>query len=253
MMDQLEAASPAVERFLECLEGVKARGGYYVAICPVPAHDDHHPSLSVKEGEDGRALVKCHKGCKFEEIVAAVNLEPRDLFVEDLYGHGVLLNGPSREHSKPGRRPETPSKVPKIPSKVYEIRATDGGLKALHKRYDNVETGQKDFSWSRPGGAVGLGGLRVADLPLYGSDLVAGWPEDAVVVLCEGEKAKDTLNDAGIPAVGTVSGASGTPSEEALKALENRDVVIWADNDEEGRKHMRRVAEGLQGIAKSVH
>ena len=33
-------------------------GSYGTARCP--AHDDHDPSLSVSEGQDGKLLVKCH-------------------------------------------------------------------------------------------------------------------------------------------------------------------------------------------------
>jgi hypothetical protein len=48
-----------------------------------PAHDDRHPSLSIREGEDRRALVFCHRGCNVESIVAALGLELADLFASD--------------------------------------------------------------------------------------------------------------------------------------------------------------------------
>ena len=31
---------------------------------PCPAHEDRNPSLSISEGDDGRALLFCHRGCK---------------------------------------------------------------------------------------------------------------------------------------------------------------------------------------------
>jgi len=67
-----------LEKVLERLEGVKRNGGGFVARCP--HHDDRHASLSISEGRDGRALLNCFSGCEFEEIVAALGLEPRDLF-----------------------------------------------------------------------------------------------------------------------------------------------------------------------------
>jgi DNA primase len=57
-----------MELVLDRLEGVKPRDDDYQARCP--AHDDHDPSLSVSEGEDGRVLVKCFVGCKTEDVVA---------------------------------------------------------------------------------------------------------------------------------------------------------------------------------------
>jgi len=47
-----------------------------------PAHDDHSPSLSIREGADGRTLLHCHAGCSFEKVVAALALQPRQLFGE---------------------------------------------------------------------------------------------------------------------------------------------------------------------------
>src|ERR687890_1786278 len=74
-----------VEIVLDRLEGVKERGEGYQALCP--AHDDHDPSLSISEGEDGRALIKCFSGCETEEVVAELGLEMKDLF-ERRNGHG---------------------------------------------------------------------------------------------------------------------------------------------------------------------
>ena len=36
-------------------------------------------SLSVTEGRDGRVLLRCHAGCEFAAIVAAIGLQPADL------------------------------------------------------------------------------------------------------------------------------------------------------------------------------
>ena len=43
-----------------------------------PAHDDATPSLSIREGNDGRVLVKCHAGCQIADIVAALGMDLRD-------------------------------------------------------------------------------------------------------------------------------------------------------------------------------
>ena len=48
------------------LSGVRSCAGGYVARCP--AHSDREASLSVREGEGGRVLLKCFAGCPFEAI-----------------------------------------------------------------------------------------------------------------------------------------------------------------------------------------
>jgi hypothetical protein len=62
--------SPA-EQITRQLRG-QWHGSYGSARCP--AHDDHHPSLSLADGEGGRILLKCHRGCSYAAIRAALNL-----------------------------------------------------------------------------------------------------------------------------------------------------------------------------------
>jgi hypothetical protein len=68
----------AVE-LLSRLDGVKRTGWCeWVACCP--AHDDHHPSLSIKECEDGTILLKCFVGCDAHSVVFSAGLSLHDLF-----------------------------------------------------------------------------------------------------------------------------------------------------------------------------
>src|SRR5262249_4437194 len=53
-----------VERLLVKFPGAKTSGNGWSVRCP--AHRDRHASLSIAEGDDGRALVKCHAGCTAE-------------------------------------------------------------------------------------------------------------------------------------------------------------------------------------------
>lgn len=71
-------ASKPVQRVLDRLENVIETSSGWTALCP--SHDDSMNSLSVGEGSDGRALVHCHAGCEFSDVVAAMGLRPRDLF-----------------------------------------------------------------------------------------------------------------------------------------------------------------------------
>src|SRR5262249_4469176 len=55
---------------------VKKMSHNYRAHCP--AHDDHHPSLDVAEGSDGRALLTCRShDCNYEQIMTALGLDNR--------------------------------------------------------------------------------------------------------------------------------------------------------------------------------
>jgi hypothetical protein len=129
----------------------------------------------------------------------------------------------------------------------FEVRDASGELIATHVRIDDDDG--KRLIWLRATGESGLGDLALVDLPLYGIERLG---KASTVCVTEGEKCAQALIDAGIPAVGTVTGSSSCPSRASLSDLAARHVVLWADNDDVGRKHMQRVAEGLRGIAASI-
>lgn len=58
------------EELVSKLSGVRPNGAGYIARCP--AHDDGRPSLSIRAGETGRALVHCFAGCTWQSVLAAV-------------------------------------------------------------------------------------------------------------------------------------------------------------------------------------
>jgi hypothetical protein len=205
-----------INDFLARLDG--ARGN--AARCP--AHEDSQASLSVGEGSDGRILVKCHAGCSAEAIIGSLNLKLADLM-------------PERERGK-----ET----------VYPIFDTTGTLVAEHHRIDLADGGKRVW-WSR-NGKKGLGGLRLEDIPLYGSERVKNFEATKAIFVTEGEKAAGALTRAGFQALGTSTGASATPAAGAFEILRGREVVLWPDFDEPGRGHMKRIGAALSGIASSV-
>ncbi len=199
-------------------------------------HDDRDPSLSVALTGDGRLLLHCFAGCSAEHVLQSVGLTWRDL-VPDASGDGAA------------------SKPPPVLLRQtdFEIRDVDGRLIAVHQRKD-FSDGAKRLSWLTPGpdGKLqsGLGRLSPADLPLYGIDRLDR--SRPAVVVVEGEKAADALQRLGINAVGTVTGAHGTPSDEALKPLlAFQRVYLWPDNDAPGRQHMLRVGDRLRRLGAS--
>ncbi|MFN8113159.1 MAG: DNA-primase RepB domain-containing protein [Solirubrobacterales bacterium] len=81
---QAGEASEPVRKVMDHLEGVKPTATGWTALCP--AHDDHNPSLSVAEGEDGRCLIHCFAGCSADDVVAELGLRIEDLFPDTAQG-----------------------------------------------------------------------------------------------------------------------------------------------------------------------
>ena len=230
-----------LDKVLECLNGVRPVGDGYVARCPHPGHGkgrgDVNASLSIKEGDDGHVLLRCHAGCSTDEVVEFLGFSMADLF-DQPYGRG----------SKNGKNNKRDDK----PSAVWEIKDRDGEVQAEHVRFDEPG-GKKKCLWKLPGAkGYGLNGRQLATIPLYRTELVGDWPENMPVVITEGEKAADALAQLHPAVLGTVTGAGATPGEEALEPLRGRRVVLWPDADEPGHEHMQRIGKALQGIAKEV-
>lgn len=96
----MKGPSPSrpVRLLLERLERVEIRDGSYLALCP--AHEDREPGLSVGEGDDGRALIKCFAGCTPQHITDALGLQMSDLFEH--------RNGVPARRRRPSGRPASP-------------------------------------------------------------------------------------------------------------------------------------------------
>lgn len=84
--------------------------------------------------------------------------------------------------------------------------------------------------------------------PLYRLDSLAMWP-DAVVVVCEGEKAADAASRL-LPdyAATTSPGGCKAWKKADWSPLAGREVLIWPDNDAEGMAYAREVTKILEGL-----
>lgn len=87
--------APPLDVLLSRLDGVRASGRGWVAKCP--AHTDRSASLSLAEGRDGRALVKCFAGCEVLDVVRAVGLELADLFPQRIADTSPASRAEARE------------------------------------------------------------------------------------------------------------------------------------------------------------
>ncbi len=202
-----------------------------------PFHEDHSPSLDINLE---KAMFRC-RSCGADGDAVDYVAKIRKISVKD------AIAELRRELDLVPPAPPSNTRESSL-RKSWEIRTADGELVALHERTDSAG-GKKSFVWRRDG-AIGLGGLPVAALPLYRSEHVPN-SSDAVI-LVEGEKAADALAAEGFLGVGTVTGAGATPGPGPLEILRERQVFLWSDNDQSGREHMNRIATALEGVAASV-
>ena len=82
----------SAELLISKLDKVKQTGpGRWVACCP--AREDKHPSMTIRELDDGRILIHDFGGSTVNEILDAIGMDISDLFP------------PRQTYGKPERRP----------------------------------------------------------------------------------------------------------------------------------------------------
>ena len=185
--------------------------------CPVHAGAENPTSLALwidRHGNPDRIAAYCHAQlCGYADIAKAV----LDLF-------GIELNPSSEARYEVAR---------------WDYRNTKGET-VYAVRWNITGKDYKSKVTRDPRGVRGPFFVR-----LYNDR------GDGPVVLCEGEKAAQAVADAGMTAASYLGGAKQA-GKAVYSPLQGRDVVIWADDDREGRDAASAAARALQGIAASI-
>jgi hypothetical protein len=235
-----------LETVLASLPEAKKAGNGWSARCP--AHDDRRASLSIAQGDDGTALVKCHAGCDTAAVLAAVGLKLADLFPPKA-GPAPTRNG---KPASGGRAFATAKDA------VAELERQHGKRSALWNYYDaQGKPVGVVVRWDGPNGkdirpvTRHADGWRIAQMPdprpLYGlPDLAA----PRRVVICEGEKAADAARSLGFIAT-TSAGGSQAAAKTDWRPLAGKEAWIIPDNDAPGRKYADTVAGILAKLTPS--
>lgn len=221
-----------VQRVLAKLPNASKAANGWVALCP--AHEDRNPSLSIGEGDNGRALIKCHAGCTADSICAAIELRTSDLMPNE-------EQPPAPAKAKARRAGKGDGRI----VTAYDYRDENGELLFQVVRYQ-----PKDFRQRKPEGNGwdwSVKGVRA--IPYCLPELLAEPTGD--VFVAEGEKDVDNLRGIGVLATCNAGGAGKWNAEHA-EFLRGRRVNILPHNDDAGENHAQTVAESLQGIAEWV-
>ncbi len=215
-----------------------------------PAHLDSTPSLSVKAGADGRALVHCFAGCRTEDVLLALGISWRHLYDEPWLtpDQHLAVARPRLSFPPVVLRSGSPASTGMRLVGVHEY-----GKRWRLERYRHPATGAKDLRWFtlRNGAAIpGLLGVALSELPLYRENevhMAVGAGE--LVVVCESESSVDALCSAGIYAT-TWAGGAATPQADRLAyVLRGARVLLVPDHDEAGMACGDLVRTALQAAA----
>lgn len=203
-----------------------------------PCHDDKQASLTITKGRRS-ALIHCHAGCNFEDIIQKVGLKKQDLYFEE------RPPGSSWRAFVEGREKKKIEAVYNyVSSSNDEYTFTKIRMQDKRMIYGVLCNGRFTY---------GLGGKHRKDLKSLYGDLKAlnkAIAEGKPVFMPEGEKDVDTLTKRGYTAI-TYGGVNDWRSDFAT-LFKGAEVYILADNDEAGRKVANTILSDLKGIAKSA-
>jgi putative DNA primase/helicase len=184
-------------------------------VCCCPSHEDHNPSLSLMDCDNGKILVTCHAGCSQSNVMG--ELKRKCLWPEKQGG--------------------------KTTDQTWDYVDINGNIVSQKIRYTKRD-GSKSYYQQRPDG---MGGWikESKSTCLYNlPKVIEGVKAGRLVFLVEGEKCADALIARGLCA--TTSGSNTSWRDKYVEVLKDAaGVVILPDNDIPGRNYANIVARAL--------
>jgi hypothetical protein len=226
---------PHVQKLLSQFHDPAKRGAGWKVKCP--AHDDSHPSLDIDIGSDDRILLICRTGCRTEDIVRVLGLTMQDLFAPKQNGtHNGFHNGTGKAEKTYATAADA----------VAGLEQQYGPL-AKYWTYHNAaaEPVGVVVRWNllgdrkeiRPVSRHTDGRWRIKAMPtprpLFNLTALAAAP---LVTVCEGEPAADAVTSIGFTGT-TSSGGAQSANQTDWSPLAGKEVWIFPDNDQPGRKY----------------
>ena len=226
-------------RLDEVTESGKRKGmECWTALCP--AHGDRNPSLSISYTSDGVILLHCFAGCTFEEIVAALNMQPRYFFP----------GKPIPKSMTGSRRPQYFRKGgEQVPiTNHYDYNDAEGNY-----LYTIARTSDKQFpAYQLRDGKRAL--WKRGDPEFYRlPEVIAAIRDGKTIYFVEGEKDAENLEALGLTATTKPGGANSKrwPKKPCTK-FKGASVVFLPDNDEPGYSYAQAGAGRLVNCAAQV-
>ena len=213
-------------------------------------HDgDAEGTVAIRRGNNGGAVVFCHKCEGNADFLAALGMTDADLFDEPL---------PERQRDRPADdtwlacQDRGHTRVAQYIYRNENGAVVHGVTRCDHKcfaQWRPDDTNRSGRRWS----LNDRDGKRLVPLVPYRlPEIIKAREQDRVVFIAEGEKDVHALVDHGLVATCNAAGACKWTPDHA-RYLEGMDVTIVADRDPKGREHAQLVVETLRGLARTVY
>lgn len=249
-----------LEKVLSKLSNSQQSGNGFKAHCP--AHDDHNPSLSIWENDDGSIGVKCHAGCQRADVLRELGLTSGDLTPEKA---DQPKSEPRHPKQNAGDSSPSPLKAKSVAKPAHSFATSKEAIESLSRKF-----GKPSQEWpyhDRNGMAIGYvvrwdtdSGKVIRPICREGKLWrIGSFPEPRPlyrlseiikarrVFVCEGEKAADALRSIGLVATTSPHGAEAARKSDWTPLI-GKEVIVLPDNDLPGWRYTEAVREILVGL-----
>jgi len=191
--------------------------------CICPSHDDKKASLSIII-EGNTILMICRAGCETENVLAAIGLKMKDLFIDQNNNGKFSI------------------------VEEYDYLDLDGKL-----IFQTIRSANKKFLQRRPDNNGGwIWNLKdITPLPYRLPSVVEAVKTGNNIFIVEGEKDVHSLEKLGITATTNPMGA-GNWKNQYDRHFNGANVIIIPDNDDPGKKHANQIASSINDIVESL-
>jgi hypothetical protein len=200
-------------------------------------------SLSIKEGDDGRALLICRADCDLKDIVDAL-----DLGMVDLFAHNRRPGPKAKKATGKSEGEVRTLTTDELPDGTYwEFTSPAGEVLYIQRHKHEYYRKLGKNQWVTYKGVLD----DIAQV-LYGlPELIDCVRAGKTLYHVEGPKDVETARKR-LGVVATTSGSTSSWRPEFRAYYTGADVVVIPDNDAPGRKYAEAVARDLLQVAKSV-
>jgi 5S rRNA maturation endonuclease (ribonuclease M5) len=242
---------PPLGKMAELLHGVVSA---HEVLCPGPGHSSDDRSLSVKPDPtapdgflyhsfSGDDPIRCRDHVRIALGLSSFQSEKKSDQTKADAKVTALSSFRDKAHKKYIRSDDVEAEY------IYENESGEPHLLVIRKRAKGSKA-KRFLQCHRRNGAWYFGGVET-QIPYKLPQLLTA-NSSLPVYFVEGEKCAEALLKLGFVATTASGGANKPWSDELTRYFKDRHLLILPDNDEPGRRHAKKVARALDGVAASI-
>lgn len=247
MIDNKDTLRQDKSALIAVLERAGARFRGLACICPF--HDDHHPSAGIFKGDDGAWRFKCQSCGVWGDIY-----DIQTKTSQKTLGEVLSENKPPALSKAPAVKPlNGPLAFPSVWAVKEYLDKMAGRIVGEYKYGEDFTVYRCEANGIKTYRPISLSdkgyvlGFPKKPWRLYSPINGPSLSEAMTIIVVEGEKCADMVSRYGFTATTSAGGAKNAKNTD-WTPLAGKQVILWPDNDIDGKRYMADVQQILQSL-----